>query len=265
MSTAALYSLQLADTALVLAQRNAEWASNGPSLEEDIAMTNQSLDLLGQARFCYQHAASLLGGGQTEDRLAYFRGAHEFRNLCLVELPHFDAREGLLSPTAHFERCYATTLVRNFFFAAWMQLVWRELAKSSDAQLAAIAERASKEVTYHLRVSRDWLLRFGAGTAESHARAQAAVNALWPYVAELWVPSHAERAAHAHGIAPDVAALEAPWLQAVDVALAQATLTRPNAAPHAPTEGKNGLHTTHLSYVLAEMQSVAREHPEGVW
>ena len=170
------YLLQLADNALVLGQRNAEWCGHGPALEEDLALANNSLDLIGQARLLYQYAAELQGEAATEDTLAYFRDVPDFRNYTLVELPHSPA----LASTAAAERDYATTIVRNFFYSAWMALLWERLQKSPDARLAAIAAKSLKEVKYHFRHARDWLIRLGDGTDESHARAQAALDHLMP-------------------------------------------------------------------------------------
>ncbi|HET6828008.1 MAG TPA: 1,2-phenylacetyl-CoA epoxidase subunit PaaC, partial [Ramlibacter sp.] len=182
------YLLQLADNALVLGQRNAEWCGHGPVLEEDIALANISLDLIGQARLLYQHAAMQLGAGATEDHLAYFRDANQFRNYTLLELPH----RGPLAPTAAADRDYATTIARNFLYGALMVPLWDALQQSRDAQLAAIAGRSLKESRYHLRHARDWLVRLGDGTDESHARTQAAVDHLMPYTQEFWTVSPAE-------------------------------------------------------------------------
>jgi ring-1,2-phenylacetyl-CoA epoxidase subunit PaaC len=258
------YLLQLADNALVLCQRNSEWVSNGPSLEEDIAQANIGLDLIGQARMLYQRAAELEGLGRTEDELAYFREASEFRNLSLLELPHFDSTEGLLAATAAHEHDYATTITRNFLYSAYMLLVWHELQRSADEGLAAIATKSLKEVRYHLRTSRDWFVRLGDGTAESHTRMQGALNHLWPYTAEFWHLSHIEAKALQSGVAVDPRALRDAWDAVVNDAIAEATLTRPAAAGFIP-KGKDGLQTVHLSPLLAQMQSVARAHPEGVW
>ena len=171
------YVLHLADSALVLGQRNAEWCGHGPVLEEDLALANISLDLIGQARLLYQHAASLIGAGATEDTLAFFRDADQFRNYTLLELPH----HGPLAGTAATERDYATTIVRNFLYSALMLLLWEALQRSKDNQLAAIAGKSVKETRYHFRHARDWLVRLGDGTAESHARTQAALEHLMPY------------------------------------------------------------------------------------
>ena len=254
------YLLHLADNALVLGQRNAEWCGHGPVLEEDIAMANMGLDLIGQARLLYQHAAALMGSGATEDRLAYFRDANEFRNYTLLELPH----HGPLAGTAAAERDYATTIVRNFLYSSLMLLLWDALQKSGDAQLAAIAAKSLKETRYHVRHARDWLVRLGDGTEESHRRMQAAVDHLMPYTGEFWTASGAESAALESGTGADVAGLRGAWDAAVDAALAEATLVRPAAGGYVP-RGKEGLHSEHLGYVLSEMQGLARQHPGASW
>lgn len=260
MTSAADYLLHLADNALVLGQRNAEWCGHGPVLEEDIALANVSLDLIGQARLLYQLVAGRRGGDTTEDTLAYFRETHEFRNYTLVELPH----HGPLSGYAKASLDYATTIVRNFLYSALMALLWEALEKSADADLAAIAAKSLKEVRYHLRHSRDWLVRLGDGTDESHARTQAALDHLLPYTQEFWAGSPAEAAAIAAGIGVDPNTLQADWDAIVDAALAEATLQRPPLGGYVP-EGKQGIHSEHLGYLLAEMQSLARAHPNGVW
>ncbi len=254
------YLLHLADNALILGQRNAEWCGHGPIIEEDLSMANNSLDLIGQARLLYQYAAQQQGQGATEDSLAYFRDVPDFRNYTLVELPHTPP----LAAPARADRDYATTIVRNFLYSALMVLVWERLQASPDAQLAAIAARSLKEVHYHLRHSRDWLVRFGDGTDESHARAQAALDHLLPYTAEFWTPSPAETAAQASGTGVDVAELRADWTALVDDALAEATLTRPVPGGYI-TQGKQGVHSEHLGFILAEMQSLARAHPGATW
>ena len=196
MSAAVDYLLHLADNALVLGQRNAEWCGHGPILEEDIAQSNVSLDLIGQARMLYQLVATLKGGDATEDKLAYFRDTHEFRNYTLLELPH----HGPLSGYASSSLDYGTTIVRNFLYSALMALLWEALEKSANADLAAIAAKSLKEVRYHLRHSRDWLVRLGDGTDESHARSQASLDHLFPYTQEFWAHSPAETAAVEAGI-----------------------------------------------------------------
>ena len=254
------YLLHLADNALVLGQRNAQWCAHGPVLEEDIALANISLDLIGQARLLYQHAAALQGGGATEDSLAYFRDEQDFRNFTLLELPH----RGPLAGTAASDRDYATTIVRNFLYGAFVLRQWDALQSSADAQLAAIAAKSLKEVRYHLRHSRDWLVRLGDGTGESHARAQAALDHLMPYTEEFWTASADEAAAMANGSGADPLAFRPGWDGEIDHALAEATLRRPAGQGHLP-RGKHGQHSEHLSYLLGEMQGLARQHPGATW
>jgi ring-1,2-phenylacetyl-CoA epoxidase subunit PaaC len=254
------YLLHLADNALVLGQRNAEWCGHGPVLEEDIAMANMSLDLIGQSRLLYQHAASLTGDGSTEDKLAYFRDPGEFRNYTLLELPH----HGPLAGTASAERDYAVTIARNFLYSRLMLLVWDALQSSSDAQLAAIAAKSLKEVRYHVRHSSDWVVRLGDGTDQSHARMQAAFDHLMPLTQEFWTASGFETAAVEAGIGIDATRLQPSWSEAVETVLAEATLSRPAARGYV-TQGKNCIHSEHLSWLLSEMQGLARAHPEATW
>ena len=261
MSASALdYLLHLADNALILGQRNAEWCGHGPILEEDIAMANIGLDHIGQARLLYQHVAALKGDGCTEDKLAYFRSAEEFRNYVLLELPHSTA----FAPSAAVERDYAVTIARNFLYSSLMLMVWDGLQSSQDPQLAAIAAKSVKEVRYHLRHSTDWMLRLGDGTTESHARMQAAVDHLMPYTEEFWTSCAMQSEALSSGVAINIQPLKERWQTSVNAVLAEATLHSPDAAGHI-TRGKDGVHSEHLSYLLAEMQSLARAHPEAVW
>jgi ring-1,2-phenylacetyl-CoA epoxidase subunit PaaC len=229
----AQYILHLADNALIHGQRIAQWCSHGPVLEEDIAMANIGLDHIGQARMLYQHAAHLIGN-TTEDKLAYFRNPEQFLNYTLLELPHRTA----FAPSVQSEMDYAVTIARNFLYSSLMTLVWTALQNSKDAQLAAIAGKSVKEVRYHLRHSTDWLLRLGDGTAESHARMQAALDYLMPFTQEWWTHSAIEKATIETGVGVN--------------------------AGHT-TRGKAGQHSEHLSYLLAEMQSLARAHPQATW
>ncbi|CAG4906606.1 1,2-phenylacetyl-CoA epoxidase subunit PaaC [Paraburkholderia saeva] len=258
------YVLRLADSALILGQRNAEWTGHGPVLEEDIALSNMSLDLIGQARLLYQHAAelekTLTGNTRTEDDYAYFRAEREFANYTLVELPHY----GPLAGTAHADNDYAVTIVRNFLFASLMAHLWTALTASSDAQLAAIAAKSIKETRYHLHHSREWLIRFGDGTDESHRRAQDALDYLLPYTREFFSADDVETVIADAGLGPKTADLEAAWSEDVREALDEATLTLPEPAKHVTT-GKHGEHSEHMGYVLAEMQSIARQHPGATW
>jgi ring-1,2-phenylacetyl-CoA epoxidase subunit PaaC len=262
------YLLHLADNALVLGQRNAEWCGNGPVLEEDIALANISVDLIGQARMLYQHVALLKADGATEDTLAYFRDAPEFRNFTLLELPH--SVDG-------GERDYAVTMVRNFLYSALMVLLWDSLQNASDPQLAAIAERSVKETRYHLRHSRDWLIRLGDGTAESHRRTQAALEHLMPYTLEFWEEHAIENAANPNAasvqsVGLSTASLRSEWQALVDSALQEATLApAPPASPFVSAstpvvpQGKFGIHSEHLAVLLRDMQSLARQHPQATW
>ncbi len=234
--------LHLADNALVLGQRNAEWCGNGPVLEEDIALANMSLDLIGQARMLYQHAATVSGNGATEDSLAYFRDAQEFRNFALLELPHSSSSS---------ERDYAVTITRNFLYSAFMLLQWETLQTSPDAQLSGIAGKSLKEVAYHFRHSRDWLIRLGDGTAESQQRTQAALKLLMPYTAEFW-----------NG---ETSTLRVHWDELVNDALEEARLSRPLLLQASLPQGRSGQHSEHLAPLLADMQSLARAHPQALW
>ena len=249
------FLLHLADNALILGQRNAEWCGHGPILEEDLAMANNSLDLIGQSRLLYQHVAHLRHDGSTEDSLAYFRSQQEFFNFTLLELPHTTA----LAPSARTERDYSVTITRNFLFSAYMVLLWTKLQSHEDQQLAAIADKSLKEVRYHLQHSSDWLIRFGDGTEASHAKAQAALDFLMPYTQEFWSDWPV-----APSVLADAKALKCTWLETVEDVLAQAGLQTPPGAGYL-TQGKHGIHSEHMSYLLAEMQSLARQHPGATW
>ena len=255
------YLLHLADNALILGQRNAEWCGHGPILEEDLALANNSLDLIGQARLLYQHVATVRKDGKSsEDLLAYFRDVPEFKNYTLLELPHGTAS----LPTSRGDRDYAVTIARNFLYSALMVQAWAALAASTDAQLAAIASKSLKEVQYHLRHAHDWVLRLGDGTDASHARMQAAFDYLMPFTQEFWTASAMETAAVKTGAGVDVTAFKAEWEAMVSDTLQAATLKVP-ASTGFVTTGKHGVHSEHLGFVLAEMQSLARAHPEAVW
>jgi ring-1,2-phenylacetyl-CoA epoxidase subunit PaaC len=254
------YLLQLADNSLVLGQRNAEWCGHGPVLEEDIALTNISLDLVGQARLLYQHAAAVTGGGATEDSLAYFRGDRDFRNYTLLELPH----HGPLAGSAAAERDYATTIVRNFLYSQLMLLLWGALQASRDPQLAAIAAKSVKEVRYHLRHARAWLVRLGDGTDASQRRTQHALDHLLPYTQEYWTLAPAEKLATENGTGVDPRALRDDWQAALEAAAVEATLQLPVSGGHVP-RGKEGLHSEHLGFLLSDMQGLARQHPGATW
>jgi ring-1,2-phenylacetyl-CoA epoxidase subunit PaaC len=258
------YVLRLADNALILGQRNAEWCGHGPVLEEDIALANISLDLIGQARLLYSHAATLdaqlNGSAKTEDDYAYFRAEGEFRNYTMSELPH----AGPLSGTARSDRDYAVTVVRNFLYSTLMGHLWTALMQSTDEHLAAIASKSIKETRYHLHHASDWLIRFGDGTEESHRRAQAALDYLMPYTREFFSVDDVESSIAESGIGPLTATLEPVWREDVNATIAEATLNVPADVQHVST-GKLGEHSEHMGFLLAELQSIARQHPGATW
>jgi len=258
------YILRLADNALILGQRNSEWCGHGPALEEDIALSNISLDLIGQARLLYAHAASIEtaagGTARTEDHYAYWRTEREFANYTLVELPHY----GPLAGTAHAEKDYAVTIVRNFLYATLMSHLWPALEQSSDAQLAAIAAKSIKENRYHVHHAADWLVRMGDGTEESHRRAQRALDYLTPYTNELFSVDALEDSVAQAGIGARNGELKAAWLADVEATLDEATLSLPAPGGYTST-GKLGIHSEHMGFLLAELQSVARQYPGAQW
>lgn len=247
------FLLRMGDTTLVLSQRLSEWCGHGPALEEDLALTNTALDLLGQARMWLTLAGEVEGAGRDEDALAYWRHAHEFRNATLVERPN-----------GH----YGDTMARQFFFDVWHYFALGQLSRSSDERVAAIAGKSLKEVTYHVRRSSDLVVRLGDGTAESHARMQEAVDDAWRYTGELFLDDAVDRDLAARGIGCELASLRAPWLAHVREVLDEASLSMPDPSEsgHAALQGgRQGRHTEALSYLLAEMQSVPRAHPGAVW
>ncbi|MGH7711296.1 MAG: 1,2-phenylacetyl-CoA epoxidase subunit PaaC [Gemmatimonadaceae bacterium] len=239
----------MADDRLVLGHRLSEWCGHGPILEEDIALGNIALDFIGQASSLLKHAGTIEASGRSEDTLAYFRDAIEYRNCLLVELPPGD---------------FAVTTVRQFLFDAYDVLLLERLAQSKDLTLGGIAAKAEKEARYHLRHSAEWVRMLGDGTAESHARAQRALDDLWMYTDELFVVEDVDRAMIERGIGIDLQALRAPWLDTVKRVVAEATLTLP-AVQYPATGGRIGRHTEHLGRMLADMQSLARAHPEATW
>ncbi len=247
------YLLRFADSDLVLAQRLGEWVGHGPALEEDIALTNIGLDLLGQARLWFAYAgeveARFEGTGRSEDALAFLRDSGEFRNLLLVEQPNGS---------------YADTMARQFFFDVWHGLLLAGLTGSRDARIAEIAAKAQKEVAYHVERSADWVIRLGDGTDESHARMQAAINDLWMYTGEMFEADETDRALADEGVGCDLAALAQPWREAVAAVLGEATLTVPRAE-FMQRGGSRGVHTEHLGHMLATMQSLQRSYPEATW
>jgi ring-1,2-phenylacetyl-CoA epoxidase subunit PaaC len=243
------YSLALADDALVLGHRLSEWSGKAPMLEEDIALSNLGLDLIGQARLFYTYAGEIEGKGRSEDDLAYLRDEHAYTNLLLVEQPNGD---------------FAATMVRHLLYAAFMHPYFQAMQQSTDTRLAAIAGKAVKEMAYHVRHSAEWVIRLGDGTEESHARAQAALDDLWMYAGEMFQPSDGERMLAHDGVAPDRAAIKPSWDASIDRVLAEATLERPPDR-WMQTGGRNGQHTEHLGHLLAEMQVIHRAHPGAKW
>jgi ring-1,2-phenylacetyl-CoA epoxidase subunit PaaC len=247
------YLLRLADSDLVLAQRLGEWVGHGPVLEEDIALTNVGLDLLGQARLWLGYAgeveARFAGNGRTEDQLAFLRDSAEFRNLLIVEQPNGN---------------YADTMARQFYFDLWHRLLLAALTRSHDPRIAEIAAKAGKEVAYHAERSVDWIIRLGDGTDESHARMQAAIDDLWMYTGEMFEADETEQALAQEGIGCDVHLLIEPWRDAVADVLKEATLIMPGSTAM-QRGGKHGRHTEHLGHMLATMQWLQRAYPGAQW
>jgi ring-1,2-phenylacetyl-CoA epoxidase subunit PaaC len=258
-----LYTLHLADNALILGQRNSEWTGHGPVLEQDIAITNISLDLLGQARNCYQYAASLYNGFNDEEKkavekyiprlwkeynrelqeddLAFLRDEHQYLNLLITELPKGD---------------WAFSVLRQFFFSAYQFYLYQKLQQSSDAQVAAIAEKSIKEVVYHLRWSGEWVIRLADGTEESNKRMNDALNDLWMFTGEMFVKRSYEEV--------DVALLKNAWIQKVQVVFEEGTLEMPKAQ-WSQSGGKEGKHTEHMGFLLTELQYLQRTFPNVTW
>ena len=252
------YVQRIADTCLIHAQRLAEWCGHGPVLEEDIALTNMALDLIGQSRALLTHAARLEGQGLDEDQLAFGRTERDYLNLTLVEQPM--RRSSAHSPGGDF----ADTVVRNHLLAVWMQELWSGLTSSTDAELAAIAGKAVKESRYHVQHTGDWVVRLGDGTPESARRMQAALARIWPYTHELFAADEVDHHAQASGLGPARAALRVPWLARVSAVLEEAQLTAPADTAFIST-GTLGRHSEHLGFMLAEMQSLQRQFPGGRW
>jgi ring-1,2-phenylacetyl-CoA epoxidase subunit PaaC len=243
------YTLRLADSALILGHRLSEWIGRAPLLEEELALGNVALDLIGEARALYAYAGEVEGKGRDEDALAYRRDAGAFRNLLLVEQPNGD---------------FAVTIARQLFYSAFMQPFWRALTDSRDATLAAIAAKSEKEAAYHLRHAGEWLIRLGDGTEESHRRAQDAVAALWPYTGELFETDGVEATLIADGIAVDPATLRPEWERTIAAVLDEATLAQPDSG-WMQSGGRSGRHSEHLGHLLATMQFLQRAYPGATW
>lgn len=240
---------RIGDNTLILGHRVSEWCGHSPALEEDIALSNTALDLIGQTQLWLGLAGEVEGNGRTADNLAYLRDATEFRNVLLVERPNGD---------------FGKTLMRQFLFDAWHFLMLKALLGSTDKRIADIAEKASKEVAYHLDRSRDLVIRLGDGTAESHRRMQEALDDLWPYAGELFAGDAADAALAEAGIAPQPQSLKADWDELVGETLSEATLKKP-ADGYMHKGGKRGVHTEHMGFILADLQFLQRAYPGATW
>lgn len=237
------YLLHLADTTLILSHRNSEWCGHGPVLEQDIALTNISLDLLGQARLFYQYAATLLGNTD-EDKLAYLRTEREFTNLLLAEQPNGD---------------WGQTILRQYLFSQYQQLLFEQLQHHSDTQLAAIANKSLKETNYHVRWSSEWVIRLGDGTEESNQRMRHATDTLWTFTGEMFIAAPYESYAEI-----DASQVQQQWTNKVKQVLEEAHLSMPEKT-FMQQGGKTGTHTEHLGYILATLQYMQRTYPNATW
>ena len=241
--------LRLADDHLILGHRVSEWCGHAPMLEEDLALPNMALDVIGQARALYQYAAEVEGVGKTEDDYAYLREEREFRNCILVERPNED---------------FAHTMLRQLYFAAFMRPYWEAMAESGDETLRGIAGKAVKEVAYHIRHCGEWVIRMGDGTDESAARMKAAVETLHPYALELFETDEVTDALAEAGVAPDPAAMRAPWDAVINEVFTEALLTIPEKAIPA-SGGRSGFHQEALGHLLSSMQYLQRANPGATW
>lgn len=244
------YCLRLADNANVLSHRLCEWCGKGPMLEEDMALSNLGLDLLGQARSLYSYAAELEGAGRSEDDLAYLRDANQFYNVQLVEIPNGD---------------FAVTMCRHLFFSSFYYPYFTALTHSKDETLAAIAAKAEREMAYHRRHSAEWVIRLGDGTEESHTRMEKALLELWPYTGELFEVDEVERALIDAGIAIDPDAVREEWQATIEEVFERAQLELPDSGAWMQTGGRSGVHTEYLGLMLAEMQFLQRSYPGAQW
>ena len=251
------YLLRLGDTCLILGQRLGEWCGHGPVLEEDIALTNMSLDLIGQARALLTRAGQLQSPAFDEDQLAFLRDERDYLNPTLVELPNSASGPGKPGD-------FALTVQRNLMVSTLLKLLWQQLASSCDAELAAIAGKAVKEARYHQQHAADWVVRLGDGSDESRRRSQAALNTLWRYTPELFEADAVDEAAAASGLGPRWADVQADWAAEVGEVLAEADL-QPPADTAFRSSGKRGVHSEHMGFMLAEMQHLQRAFPGGAW
>lgn len=243
------YALRLGDTNLILGQRLSEWTGHGPFLEEDLALTNIALDITGTAKSLLEYAATVENKGRTEDDLAYFRNDRQYYNAQITEQPNGD---------------YANTIIRQVMMDCFDLYFYQELAKSKDETLAGIAQKSIKEVTYHLRHSSSWVMRFGDGTEESHQRAQTAVNALWQYTGELFEMNEVDEILMKEGIAVDLNIVKGKWEAYMTDLLQKSTLVKPENV-FMQTGSRKGIHTEHLAFILAEMQALPRMYPDAKW
>lgn len=243
------YSLRLGDNAWILSHRLSEWCSNGPLLEEDLALTNLALDLIGRAQGFYKYAAELEGKGRTEDALAYKRNERQYFNNLITEMPNGN---------------FADTIARQFYVSVFEYLFFTELQKSKDETFAALAAKTIKEVKYHMAHAADWVVRLGDGTDESHTKMQEAINSLWMYTGELFEMDEIDKALLVEGVSVDAAALHDSWLNKIKETLKEATLTLPEAE-YMQTGSKKGIHTEHLGHMLCEMQFLQRAYPDAKW
>jgi len=241
-----VYTLRLGDDALIAAQRTAEWIAAAPQLEEDVALGNIGLDHLGQARSLLQYAGQVEGEGRSEDDLAYFRDERDFLNLQLCELPNGD---------------FAHSIARLLYFATYQRLLYEELRGCADETLAGVAGKAVKEVAYHVDHATQWVLRLGDGTDESHRRMQAGLDGMWPYTAEMFASDDLVRRLP---VAVDPSTLQEDWERRVTQVIDESTCTRPTSS-YQHSGGREGRHTEHFGYLLAELQHVARSHPGATW
>lgn len=248
------YMLRLADTALILGQRLGEWCGHAPVLEEDIALSNIALDLIGQSRALLTRVGQLGGQGLHEDQLAFLREERDYRNATIVELPNGAGRPG----------DFAFTVLRNAMMATWFRLMWERLRESSDSELAAIAEKAVKEARYHEQHSCDWVVRLGDGTDESARRMRAALDTLWRYSGELFESDDVDSWAAANGIGPRWDTLREPWLAEMQALFDEAKLQMPTDTAFRST-GKRGVHSEHMGFLLSDMQYLQRAYPGGAW
>jgi len=252
------YVLRLADTCLIHAQRLGEWCGHGPILEEDIALTNLALDLLGQARALLTHAGQLDGQGHDEDQLAFLREERDYLNLTLVEQPM--RRSSAHAPGGDF----ADAVLRNLLLSKWLEQHWQALGRSCDAELAAIAGKALNEARYHVEHAAQWVVRLGDGTAESAARMRAALARIWPYTNEMFIDDEVDARAEADGLGPRRSSLRPAWRAAIGAVLDEATLGLPPDSAFVST-GSRGVHSEHMGFILAEMQHLQRAYPGGTW